>query len=322
MPTFLDFVFSFHQNSPLLRSGYRQEDTLLDFYDQRFLVRGLGRSGASIRHCFNLQAVSSQDDSEDGQWSIRQTAVYHNFDLVTGRAFWIISHNDDKLTNRVRAMALLNDSLLAEDHANTVTSFRATLTTHLLLMQWASESWRDYIQDLEQRIQIQEDKITNTFSLISALRVTDKKVFATDTTETAQTRLPKSHDGMPSPRQRRCEYGRMSNDLFSVQDLQRLHELEKRIESTILILSQNSIIVRSIADHYEKLMGNPEFPSQMKERACYEAAKFFEQGRMIEIELHSRQVELQASHLRLKSLREHMQALKVRHHEVVSFHFC
>lgn len=78
-------------------------------------------------------------------WSIRQTAVYHAFDLKTGRALWI----------NIKGNNILQDAIKRDTSGHQVRvesidqSFLLTLRTHLVYLRWCQGSWRWFVRDLE-----------------------------------------------------------------------------------------------------------------------------------------------------------------------------
>ncbi|KAK0102818.1 hypothetical protein ONS96_005453 [Cadophora gregata f. sp. sojae] len=159
MPSFLDFVFPFgHQQyaEDLLFSGFR-EDTKLVPSDGGLIIPELGRSGVEIRMCYSLKSVEPKIIDQDFPWSIRQTAVYHSFDLVTGKACWIVMKGSHLIRDRVRSAS----SAIEEGSSSTElssfdsvsSSLGSALETHLVLCDWCDEDWRWYLTFLEKELQ-------------------------------------------------------------------------------------------------------------------------------------------------------------------------
>jgi hypothetical protein len=89
MPNFLDFLFPFgHQEyaEDFYFSGFR-EDTRLLLSDGGLKIPEFGRSGLEIRMCYSLKSVEPWKAKRDWPWAVRQTALYHSFDIVTGKSF-------------------------------------------------------------------------------------------------------------------------------------------------------------------------------------------------------------------------------------------
>lgn len=151
-PSFLDYIFPFGEQEyaqDYYFSGLRKENRL--YMKQRGpKIPEWGRSGCDIRICYNLRSVERSPKQTQLGWSIRQTAVYHWFDIVTGQTLWINVKGNQLLKNRVLEAADSSDDPSA---ASTASSFSASLETHLLFAEWAGENWRWYINELETELQ-------------------------------------------------------------------------------------------------------------------------------------------------------------------------
>lgn len=160
MSTFLDFLFPFGSQlyaEDFYFSGFR-EDTRMKPSDGGLQIAELGRSGREIRICYNLKSVESIENPDkrlDLPWSVRQTALYHSFDIGTGKAFWTIIKGNHLIRDRIR-LASKSESGSKSCSAffgTTVGAFIATLAIHLVLCEWSVEDWRWYITSLEKRLQ-------------------------------------------------------------------------------------------------------------------------------------------------------------------------
>jgi hypothetical protein len=157
MASFLDFVFPFgNQEYPedFYFSGLREE-TRLQSPTTGLVLPQLGRSGKEIRLCYNLKSVEMSQRNPQWPWSIRQTAVYHSFDVETGKAFWIVVKGNQLIKNRIQAateQSALGSSGL-KSFESTAHAFASSLATHLVLCDWCHEEWRWYLNYLEKRFQ-------------------------------------------------------------------------------------------------------------------------------------------------------------------------
>jgi len=159
-PSFLDFVFPFGRQGfarDFHFSGLRDESRLANYWDSCVLTE-LGRSGRDIRFCYNLRSVERSKDHSP--WSIRQCAVYHTFDLETGKTFWIFVKANkvikDRMTEaleRSHCRASSSKPLRQPGYLPSYDDFNISLETHLLLCNWSGENWRWYINDLEDQLQ-------------------------------------------------------------------------------------------------------------------------------------------------------------------------
>jgi hypothetical protein len=148
VPEFLDFVFPFGwQEYPqdFHFSGFREETHLLPT-ENRLQIPELGRSGRDFCMCYSLKSVEKSGDQ--WPWSIRQTAVYHSFDVETGKMFWIIVKGNELMRERIKD-ATQPVGTTKGGFENNGMAFVSTLETHLILCDWSGEEWRWYINFLE-----------------------------------------------------------------------------------------------------------------------------------------------------------------------------
>jgi hypothetical protein len=157
MASFLDFIFPFGmQEYPqdFYFSGLREE-TALQSLPRGLVIPKLGRSGREIRMCYNLKSVETSKSSREWPWSIRQTAVYHSFDVETGKSFWIVVKGSELIKDRIQE-ATRKGSISSPElrsFETTAQAFTSTLATHLVLCDWCDEEWRWYLNYLEKRLQ-------------------------------------------------------------------------------------------------------------------------------------------------------------------------
>jgi hypothetical protein len=157
MPDFLDFIFPFgkqeyHQD--FYFSGLRHQ-TMLQSPPGGLVVPKLGRSGREIRMCYNLKSVETSPNTKVWPWSIRQTAVYHSFDVETGKSFWVMVKGSKEIRNRIQEAAATGSvsPTNLKLFGSTGQAFASTFATHLALCDWCNEEWRWYLNYLEKRVQ-------------------------------------------------------------------------------------------------------------------------------------------------------------------------
>ena len=275
MPSFLDFVFPFGSPSGLAHfTGFRQHDTVLVPHDRRGAIPRLGRSGSSIGHSFLLHSPSVTGEPI-GKWSIRQSAIYHQFDVQTGQALWIVSRGDENLFDRLRRMAIQVDASLADDFIDSTTSFRSSLSVHQLFFEWSTESCRDNIGQLERD-----------------LEQTRKHMLIDDLGRDLGPRLNLSEDN---------SHGNQIHYAFSEGGygmpihpyVVRLNEVEMKMRDVLLALEHNAIVVDAVSMHFQDIIKHEEFLSRMKEKAHHEILRFSEcvSNTLAELTLRQRQVE-------------------------------
>lgn len=157
MPDYLDFLLLFgsHQHSREKRfSGFRAESKLAS---PNLPLDCLGRSGKYFELCYNLKAVAKQTKSgqlapSDCQWSIRQGAVNHRFDVHKGNSLWIITRAGLGIKQRIESMTGKAGRNEDREFQTPEQCLRSSLAVHLLLCYWSSENWRAYLQWLEDSV--------------------------------------------------------------------------------------------------------------------------------------------------------------------------
>jgi hypothetical protein len=157
MAAFLDFVFPFGmQEHPqdFYFSGLREESRLQS-PPCGLVVPELGRSGREIRLCYNLKSVETSKSNRDWPWSIRQTAIYHSFDVETGKSFWMVVKGSELIKARIKAATSkgATGATSLKSFSSMTQAFASTLATHLVLCDWCDEEWRWYLNYLEKRLQ-------------------------------------------------------------------------------------------------------------------------------------------------------------------------
>lgn len=155
MPVFLDFLFLFgYQEYPqdFYFSGFRSETRLTE-QERSLCLPLLGRSGYTAQMCYNLKSPEESPIHSQWPWSIRTAAIYHSWDIETGRTAWISVKGNDLLQKRIRSESCNPSSHPPAGLPQRTASLDASLSAHLLFCDWAVENWRWYITFLEEEVQ-------------------------------------------------------------------------------------------------------------------------------------------------------------------------
>jgi hypothetical protein len=120
-------------------------------------VPALGRSGRGYQLCYNLKtAVNKSElsmekpDLKDEDWSIRQAAFHHQFDVVTGTTLWITASGHEDVQNRVQELtSSVKGRVDAKAFKTQEECFKSSLAVHLLFCHWSTQGWREYLRWLE-----------------------------------------------------------------------------------------------------------------------------------------------------------------------------
>jgi hypothetical protein len=155
MPTYLDFIFTFGaqiEARDLKFSGF-YEQTLLGEHSGGVAAPELGRSGRQFQLCYNLAGVSDtkydRPDVKLRQWSIRQAAIHHQFDVVYGTTLWIVTKGRDDIKSAYKELTGRTGRQQDKAYENVEQCLRSSFAAHLLFCYWATHDWRWYITWIE-----------------------------------------------------------------------------------------------------------------------------------------------------------------------------
>ena len=156
MPTYLDFILVFGAQSDakdLRFSGFR-EQIRLKISPSEQSIPDLGRSGRLFQMCYNLKGVQFKSHSNESikldEWSIRQAAFYHQFDVEYGTTLWIATKGGKDVLKRYKELVGANGRPEDKSFNDPAACFRSSLSVHLLFCHWSTEDWRWYIRWLEE----------------------------------------------------------------------------------------------------------------------------------------------------------------------------
>lgn len=148
MPHFLDFLYvyasPFGEDRELRFSGFRAEKTLVNPVPGTDNVY-LGRSGRMYSLCFNLKNVAEKND---GNWKIRQAAIYHHFDLGQSSQVWMFGDPHASIKDRIGELFSVDENY-PTSFSTLGQGFLSSLSVHRVCTQWASSEWRWNVSFLE-----------------------------------------------------------------------------------------------------------------------------------------------------------------------------
>ncbi|KAF2864733.1 hypothetical protein BDV95DRAFT_290014 [Massariosphaeria phaeospora] len=155
MPIYLEFMLVFGaQSDPrdLRFSGFREQN-MMKAPTRGPAIPDLGRSGRHFQMSYNLKGVSFKTKNDDNirlnEWSIRQAAIYHQFDIVFGTTLWIITKGRLDLQQRYKELTGPDGRSEDKSFDTLEACFRSSLAAHDMFGHWATEDWRWYIRWLE-----------------------------------------------------------------------------------------------------------------------------------------------------------------------------
>ncbi|KAK2794546.1 hypothetical protein FQN52_008127 [Onygenales sp. PD_12] len=266
MPEILEIVFPF---------GYQKE--LKEFHFITFRHSGhvhsrhkaldipdLGRSGRFLQCCYNLESVEPKR-SEWWPWSIRQAAVYHSFDLETGRSVWIMVKGNGLIRNRIMEATKGQNQGSMGSPSTPAKSFSLSLEVHLILCDWACEKWRWYIDFLHKQIQELTDGTksyspdggltTDSFMLqYSATAPSPNRVGTFDRLVRRFTGLSshmpnhtpaaQAHQNMQPPDEKQ------ENPTLQFDNVGTLQHLQEKVEEVLLVFEMDTKVLHDLLQYY------------------------------------------------------------------------
>ena len=107
----------------------------------------LGRSGRQLQLCYMLRAPAPKTNryGRNLEWSLRPTAIHHQFDIVEGTTLWTVIRGGEDIYEKIKYLTDEFGRPEDRDMSNAATSFRASLLIHLLVAFWAMEQWKPYV---------------------------------------------------------------------------------------------------------------------------------------------------------------------------------
>lgn len=318
MPSFLDFVFSFgtqHHAKDFHFVGFRH-DTRLTGPERRIAIPALGRSGRILQLCYSLRSVERSPIQENWPWSIRGAATHHSFDFETGRASWMIVKGEGGASMRDRIMTetTSDHGQMPFKFGSRDQAFASSMSTHLLFCNWSAESWRWYINYMEEQVQAITRKTlsvrvakapqeaTPQFHFTRAhtgvliplnktptsktLTAPGQKQMAPPTITAGGPPMP----GPPGPKGSGANSGpppRLSKSLqdasydpsradseFSFDDLRRIEYIEEHVNGALLVITLNCSILHALVEHYTAVMESVSCPHDLKTKCASQFRRF------------------------------------------------
>ncbi len=322
IPCFLDFLFPFGRQEHAKDfhfSGFRHDDRLAEV-DRGLQLDPLGRSGRVIRLCYSLRSVESSKGQPDWPWSIRQTAISHNFDIESGQSAWIVIKGNQLIKDRVMSEAVVPTSAQSSSCGSEARNFSLSLSTHLLLCDWAGENWRWYITFLEQdlqkatrhalsievakgsmlalrTVQLSRTQRTSSWwtsrSLPRALTWSSRRgTFQGRNSSTGPAPAPVSispQEDISNDHEPNGDDLDDSEEAFSFGDLQRTQFIEERANEALLVLTVNIKVLAEMRQHYRLVIDSEDCPNELKVGCRADVARFEKKIASIEHDLRMQQ---------------------------------
>ena len=294
LPSFLEFLFPFGDQQyaqDFHFSGLKFEDQFSDV-GSGLRIPELGWSGLDFQLCYNLKSIEPSKGQPEWPWSVRQAALYHSFDVETGRTNWIIVKADQLLKKRIKSATASRGVSETLCYGTVDRAFASTLAVHIMMCEWYSENCRCYINFLEETLQSASrptlsamvDPFPNLMadeepSILSQCTKCKAKISPSNPLmqrppaqayhlkdrPTSDFKTPSDVDlEWPSPE---CEKFQPSittgHQDFSFSDLQRIQHIQEKVNETLLVIKVNIDILTELRQHYRSIRESNGWPQEL-----------------------------------------------------------
>ena len=194
MPEFIDFLMPFGRQSrarKFHRSAFRWQTRLRNprslgyqYSSAGLRIPVLGWSGQDLQICYNLKSMESSSQG-DWPWSARDCAVNHTFDLQNTRVTWLMIKGNTLIQDRIRAATLHQSPAELSTFQTHDEAFVSTLTTHLLIFDWAAENWEHFIDFIDEKHhEISRRAVSDEIDVLPAIVRSDQSTIHRDSKRT------------------------------------------------------------------------------------------------------------------------------------------
>ncbi|QDS71141.1 hypothetical protein FKW77_009924 [Venturia effusa] len=272
LPAYLDHLFPFgnqqYPRDPYF-SGFRCEDRFSD------AVRGptiseLGRSGCDIRMCYTLKSAERTNKSSPATWSIRQTSIYHSFDVKTGRSTWIVVKGDDLIKQRLQQVT------------NSIENNRNALC------DWAGQNWRWYLNHLEERVQMETRHAASVLIGDADAEQPKIRLLRSDTgvrdcspqglrdvSATRNSPPPpyplRSPPQLPGPRPHEKPKDNLG---FGIKQVQMVQCVQDKAGEALLVIESNANVIAELREYYSSVVASQGWPNELRHDCAGDLARF------------------------------------------------
>ncbi|KAF2263814.1 hypothetical protein CC78DRAFT_464874 [Lojkania enalia] len=347
LPSFLDFMFPFGKQEyvqDFYFGGLREENRLCN--DRRGApMPDLGRSGGDLRFYYSLRSVERSPGRQGFQWSIQQTAIYHSFDIETGRCLWVNVKGNELMKNRFFEAA---DSFEGSKWSSRNSAFLTSLSTHMMICEWAVENWAWYINDLQDELQasstvmlaasldtppipisiyttenpcdsntsVEFSGITSSITQMLRSNVSDsewldsnRKEAKTQSSGVSPIAKGKIITGDIVPQK---EHNPLILETFPFRDLLNVQYIKEKLYEVQSVLRLNIEVLRDLKQLYHSAVDHTEFPKEVTTACERELVRFKENLERIE-------KDLRVQHLKTETLLQILADRKAILHSSLSY---
>jgi hypothetical protein len=294
LPIFLDFMFPFgnqqYPHDPYF-SEFRSEDRTSDAI-QGVEIKELGRSGNDIQMCYSLKSAERTAPPSSEKWSIRQTSIFHSFDIKSGHAVWIVIKGDELMKNRLEK-AIKSPEYVSNMESGCINRMLVSaFAVHRVLCEWAGENWRWYLNDIEEQVQVETRHAFSVLGTDSDLEPTPRPLLHAATFgehhHADQQITPTHSQGMTQPQpvltptappnvptQRpEAPPKPIVADVFSLKHLQNCQYAQDKAGEARLVLESNANVIAELRVYYRSVINLEDWPQSLKGKCAGDVARF------------------------------------------------
>jgi len=304
MPEFLDFVFPFgrREDAEDFHFGALKVDNRFGIPQAAVSIPELGRSGQQYQMCYNLRFVEPYKGDPDWPWSIRQSAIFHSFDVENGRSVWIMIKGNLSVQNRI-AEAVKSDNTTEmrniRCYKSVSASFASSINVHSNLCDMATDNWRWYINFLEGEFQkltryalhapvetasIPKAHLRSPIRSVTAPSPQMQRQWSVGSVHTwlsgsqkSRTMTPAGPDDSKSANikwESKSEKPITGDGDFSFSKLQGIQHLEEKVNESLLVIRMNVNILQELSEYYTDLEHREIWPANFTDETMEELSQF------------------------------------------------
>ncbi|GKT99136.1 hypothetical protein FLAG1_01175 [Fusarium langsethiae] len=274
-----------------------------------------------------IRYVSESITTKPKSWGIRQLAVYHSFDVVSGQAMWVTCKGN--AFNEELFKEALSDTRNELDSVPQCFSF--SLETLGMILDWCDSNWIFYINELLENVKPQVDK-ARTPGIHEKSRLSSDVRHATGlSSSTPSEKSPGCATVLLHDSKHRFYHEDLAKKFedrlknlegedwvkklqgFSFDEVEGLQQGLEKIQEALLLLRLNKQVVRQIREHYECVMNEYKIPilESIQTECKLSAVELFQRAKGVEANLEARQVQLEALFLLVKESKETYKTLQI-----------
>ncbi|KAI4256438.1 MAG: hypothetical protein L6R42_006224 [Xanthoria sp. 1 TBL-2021] len=290
MPEYIDFLLSFgerHTADDFYSPGFRQRTYLASTQHGQGTVPGVAET-RRFQICYSLKSVEPSDTDE---WSIRQCAIHHTFDLTTSQTTWTVVKGNDLMKRRIESATGHGGSLQAVNFHTIDREFEVSLRTHLIFCDWSTEHWRWYINSLEEKFQEMAGKALSAPINADQFRMRSRtntqssapRTYTNPETGYVQPQPPpedEDDDGDQDDNKKKPP-GLDANNPddetrdFSFGRLRKVHAIAGKANEALLVLKQNIVVLAQLKAYYGLISRREKLPAVIA-NSCRDAIEDFQ----------------------------------------------